>query len=216
MSMKASCRLFVIMANTAPAAVILRRGPSKWVQIIKWHTRDDRFTDGSWFHGRIYEDRCDVSPNGELFVYFVLKNQYSEGYGNAWTAVSRPPWLTALALWTQLGTYGGGGQFVSDSHLILDYGIGSKQHPDHQMRGLKIVAGDIERKRSAAIVADSDWSGYDQMGRVIYTRGGKLFRQSKSRRSADSEVADFTDRVPDPKPPPDWAAKGSTAYKRSR
>lgn len=69
------CRLFVVVAREAPVAVILRRGPSKWVQLIRWDMNNDRFEDGAWFHGRIYEHNCGLSPDGQLFVYHAAKQQ---------------------------------------------------------------------------------------------------------------------------------------------
>lgn len=39
----APARLFVLLAREASAGVILRRGPSKWVQLIKWNTDADTF-----------------------------------------------------------------------------------------------------------------------------------------------------------------------------
>jgi hypothetical protein len=73
MSKAQSCRLYVILARAAPIAVIFRRGPSRWVQIVKWSTNTDTFEEGQWFHGRIYERRCDLSPDGRLLVYFAQK-----------------------------------------------------------------------------------------------------------------------------------------------
>jgi hypothetical protein len=64
-------RLHMILARKAHTAVIFRRGPSKWVQLIKWNTDTDDFDLGQWFHGRIYERRCDLSPDGSLLVYFA-------------------------------------------------------------------------------------------------------------------------------------------------
>jgi hypothetical protein len=95
--MAAVCRLFVIAARDTPVAAVLRRGPSGWYQIIRWDTGSDEFTDGSWFKGRIYEDKCDLSPDGELFVYFCHGGRWRPEYTDAWTAVSRLPWLSALA-----------------------------------------------------------------------------------------------------------------------
>lgn len=60
------CRLHVLLARRAPVAVIFRRGPTKWVQIIRWDTEKDIFEAGQWFHGRIYEGRSDLSPSGKL------------------------------------------------------------------------------------------------------------------------------------------------------
>lgn len=43
--MTTPCRLFVILARSTPAGVILRRGPTEWVQLIRWDTSDDSFRD---------------------------------------------------------------------------------------------------------------------------------------------------------------------------
>ncbi len=100
-------RLYVILAREAPVAVIFRRGPSRWVQMIKWHTDTDTFEEGQWFKGRVYESKCDLSPDGKLLIYFVLKaNRVHPDYGYTWTAISKPPYFTALALWKELGTWG--------------------------------------------------------------------------------------------------------------
>ena len=39
---------------------------------------------------------------------------------SSWTAVSRPPYFTALALWPKNNTYGGGGIFESRTKILLD------------------------------------------------------------------------------------------------
>jgi len=122
-SKPAPARLFVHLAREAPVGVILRRGPTAWVQIILWHTDTDTFEFGQWFHGRIYERACDVSPDGSIFLYGAT--DYSEKIWDApdssmwqWTAMSRPPYLTALALWSKIDDgYYGGGYFV-DGHTV--------------------------------------------------------------------------------------------------
>lgn len=113
-----SVRLYVIQARENPAAVIFRRGPSKHVQLIKWNTDTDEFDEGQWFKGRIYERRCDLSPNGRLLVYFAAN--YKEPFFS-WTAVSKTPNLTALALWPKGDGWGGGGLFNSDSSIMLNH-----------------------------------------------------------------------------------------------
>ena len=65
------CQLFVILARRAPVGLIFRRGPADWTQLIRWDTAADRFDDGQWFKGRIYERRCDISPSGDKLVYFL-------------------------------------------------------------------------------------------------------------------------------------------------
>jgi hypothetical protein len=148
--------------------VLFRRGPSKWVRLIKWNVSDDTFEFGQWFHGRIYERRCDLSPDGRLLIYFVSKfskstladqpgiiesvkawvtgdtTKVNDHYTYAWTAISKPPWLTALALWPKGDCYAGGGLFEDGSTVHLDHpSWQSTPHPRHQPVGLKVRAGAV-------------------------------------------------------------------------
>lgn len=107
--------------------VLLRRGPSKHVLAITWDTLRHEFHAGQWFKGRIYEHRCDLSPSGEQLVYLAANNKPPL---YAWTAVSRPPFLTALALWKNCGTWGGGGVFERERALALNSGAASLQPED--------------------------------------------------------------------------------------
>ncbi len=130
------CRLFIMMARESKSAVIFRRGPSKWTQLIKWDTKNDKFEYGHWFKGRIYEKNCDLSPNGELLLYFVSKFNHKtmkdSEYSFAWTAISKPPWLTALALWPRGAGHFGGGLFEDYRSIALNYSFDMPQpHPDH-------------------------------------------------------------------------------------
>ena len=110
--------LFVIRARSAPRAVIFRRGPSSQVLLVSWNTDTDVFEEGQWFKGRIYERRSDLSPSGNRLVYFASKYKTPL---KTWTAVSRPPWLTALALWPNGDTYGGGGLWEEEDVLRLHH-----------------------------------------------------------------------------------------------
>ena len=127
------CWMFVLLARDAKVGVILRRGPTRWWHVTRWDTRTDQFEKGQWFHGRIYPDQCDLSPDGKLFVYFAGKwraRARDLGYGDVWTAVSRPPYLTALALWPDTSTYGGGGIFFDNQSVQVGW-PGLHHHPDH-------------------------------------------------------------------------------------
>jgi hypothetical protein len=115
MSPKPSTSLFCLIAQDSPVAVVFRKGPSKLVQILRWDLTNDRFERGQWFKGRIYERFCDLSPSGKYLVYWA--GNHKEPYYD-WTAVSRPPYLTALILWPNIGS-DGGGMFSSDSRLQL-------------------------------------------------------------------------------------------------
>ena len=200
--MTPSCRLFVIPARNVPVAAIFRRGPSRWCQVIRWDMDRDEFTNGAWFKGRIYERRCDLSPDGELLVYFCHGGRMRPEYTDSWTAVSRLPWLYALALWPSGTTYGGGGRFVDNRRLILQNGKSQKPHPDHLPNGLDLIDGDAECHSSLGEVEGADWSGYDHTRRLIFAQAGKLYRRTNNR---DDEIANFNDRAPEPLAAPDWA-----------
>lgn len=110
-----TARVTVFMAAKARKAVVLRRGPSKKTQMLSWNLSNDRVIAGQWIKAPVKERECSVSPSGKYFVYFVPKHW---GDIDKWTAVSKPPYFTALALWR--GRWGdGGGFFKSENHLQL-------------------------------------------------------------------------------------------------
>ena len=117
----AATRLYVIVAREAPVAVVFRRGPSKQVELLRWDLETDAVSPGQWLKGRIYERRCDLSPSGELLVYFASKQETKL---RTWTAISRPPFLTALAMWPKGDAWGGGGLFRSSRELLLNHRAG--------------------------------------------------------------------------------------------
>lgn len=137
MSDSASTRLFAILAREAPTAIVFRRGPSKQVLLIKWHLDTDRLEYGQWFKGRIYERRCDLSPSGDLLVYFAAN--YKAPFFS-WTAISKPPYLTALALWPKGDGWGGGGIFDHESSIRLNHrpGEDSLAHGFHLKRKMRV------------------------------------------------------------------------------
>lgn len=116
--MKSSTRIYVIQARRAPVAVVFRRGPSRQVLTVAWDTNSHEFRMGQWFKGRIYEHRCDLSPSGERLIYFAAKHRVPLF---TWTAVSRPPFLTALAMWPKGDSWGGGGLFRNERTISLNH-----------------------------------------------------------------------------------------------
>ena len=115
-------RLYVLLASEAPVGVVLRRGPTKLVQIFMWNRDTDNFTEGQWFKGRIYGDRSDVSPDGRHMIYFAMGGLAwpIPETGWTWTAICELPSLKAKALWGQGDTWGGGGMFLSNDTFWLD------------------------------------------------------------------------------------------------
>jgi len=141
----ASTRLWVLLAREAPVGVIFRRGPSKQVQMIKWNLADDTLEEGQWFKGRIYERRCDLSPDGTFLIYFAAT--YKKPL-ESWTAISRPPCFTALALWPKGDGWNGGGYFVGPRDIHLDHPArASVPHPDFAQGALRFHASSLASHR---------------------------------------------------------------------
>jgi hypothetical protein len=214
-------KLFVITAKHESAAVILRRGPSQWYHVIQWDTRRDQFVHGAWIKGRIYEDRCDVSPDGRLFLYFIHQgSRFRTQFTDSWTAISRVPWLHALVVWPRGETYGGGGRFIDDGTVALRGGHGPTLE-DFPARGIAVASCDWDTPlhHPTDDIPDADWCGSDQEDRIIFSRAGLLFRRSRGK---DTLIADFTDLTPSPQAAPDWArqplgkAPSNKAVNRSR
>lgn len=109
-------RLHVIPAIGCAKALILRRGPTDEVASLLWERSSDQFEMGQWLRGRIYEHRCDISPDGRHMVIFARKPDVRI----AWTSLSRTPWLRAIAFWPQESTMHGGGAFCSEGRLWLN------------------------------------------------------------------------------------------------
>jgi hypothetical protein len=135
-------RMYLLLARRAPVGVVFRRGPSRYVELVRWDVERDEFVRGHWFHGRIYERRCDLSPDGELLVYFAskfTKRTINSDYTYAWTAVSKPPWLTALALWPKGDCWHGGGLFRARRRLMLNHRPDqATPHPKHRPTQLEV------------------------------------------------------------------------------
>jgi hypothetical protein len=127
-------RLHVLMASDTREAVILRKGPTNHVATIGWNRHYDTFQLGQWLKGKIYADRCDLSPDGRHFVYFAMNGQWHGEASGAWTAVSRAPYLKALALYPQGSCWGGGGLFGSASTLWIEGEAPGSLVVEHRMR----------------------------------------------------------------------------------
>ena len=161
------CWLLVFLARDANVGVILRRGPSKRWHVTLWDTERDRFTKGQWFHGQMYPERCDLSPDGKLFIYFAGKHRRRDedaGYGSTWIAVSRPPYLTALALWPIGDTWGGDSVFLDNNTVRIATSTlswGAISHPAHPKGPLNVVEAHSlpksDARRDAAPSCRSGW-----------------------------------------------------------
>ncbi|MSP40182.1 MAG: hypothetical protein EXR70_16970 [Deltaproteobacteria bacterium] len=140
---KIPARLDVILAPKARRAVVLRRGPAKQVCTVGWDLSSDSFELGQWIEGRIHAYCCDLSADGEYFVYWIMKGHNHQGDYD-WTAISRVPYLKAIARWKSSAGLPGGGLFVSDNkcrlhniwyaYLACDEIIEEPNEPDDDFR----------------------------------------------------------------------------------
>ena len=84
-----------------------------------WNRDDDMFAMGQWVAARIYERRCDLSPDGRYLLYFAANGKWSGEVRGSWSAVSRAPYLKAISLYPKGDCWEGGGLFTSSSAFWL-------------------------------------------------------------------------------------------------
>lgn len=113
-------RLSVVLSKSSKNAIVLRRGPSKHVGVFGWDRNTDKFTLTQWLKGRIYEDCCEISPDGKYWIYFGLNGKEHTETKGRWTAIAKYPWLKALNLYSDYNCYHcGGGFFISDNSFSI-------------------------------------------------------------------------------------------------
>ncbi|MBX3730005.1 MAG: hypothetical protein KF858_12530 [Candidatus Sumerlaeia bacterium] len=94
---------------------------------IGWDRDTDEFTVGQWMRGRIYERRCDLSPNGKLLIYFAMNGRWGSEARGAWSAISVAPYLKAKVLYPKGDCWPGGGLFLSAVEYWLNGAAGHEK-----------------------------------------------------------------------------------------
>src|SRR5579862_6532115 len=108
-----ACRLYAIVASKAPVAVVFRRGPSRWWHVLRWELEGPALVHGAWLRASLYPRRSNISPDGRLLGYFAFDGHKSAGEPwYSYFAISKVPWLTALAAWSVMGTWTTGCRFT--------------------------------------------------------------------------------------------------------
>ena len=146
-------RIYCIPAASAPVVAVFRRGPTNWSHVGRWDLEKRRYDPGAWIRGRLFPRRSDLSPNGRWLCYFAHKPAATWGFGEAYVAVSRLPWLTALHAVPTCGTWTRGYHFTEDAgfadadrlRLPIPYGL----------RSTSVVQFAIERVHGWEEAADS-------------------------------------------------------------
>ncbi|MDY7107484.1 MAG: hypothetical protein SYC29_02500 [Planctomycetota bacterium] len=101
---------------SAPYMVVLRRKPSKKFHVLLWNTKSDQIISGSWFTGKLYPKRCDISFDGKWMVYFAMGSG-----GKTWNGVCRLPSLKTIAEGDNGDTtYFGGGYWRDEKTLLVN------------------------------------------------------------------------------------------------
>jgi hypothetical protein len=185
-------RLFGITATRSPVVAVLRRGPSDWSQVSRWDTAAGTFERGAWIHANLYPQRCDLSPDGQWLAYFTLRGSASWRAGTTFIAISRLPWLTALAAWGTCGTWTRGLHFVDDRRT---WEVGEPDEGDieplrrrHRL-GVALTrpaAFAVERRRGWSESADSP--PYDLEGDVWDERRAERLTMERRRPGSDGAV----------------------------
>ena len=146
-------RIYCIPATQAPVVAVFRRGPSHWAHIGRWDLAARRYEPGAWLSGRIFPRRSDLSPDGQYLCYFAHKPSATWEHGEAYVALSKLPWLTALHAFATCGTWTRGYYFIEDcsrddqqmEKLPIPYGL----------RSIPVVQFASERQRGWTEAPDS-------------------------------------------------------------
>lgn len=108
-------RIHLLPARDAPYVVIVRRKPSRWFHVLRLNTKTNEIEHGSWFAGKLYPMRCDVSFDGVWMVYLAMGSN-----GETWNGVCRAPFLRTVAQGSNMGTWFGGGYWPHRKTLLLN------------------------------------------------------------------------------------------------
>lgn len=112
------------LASAANKGIFLYRKSSKVTYLVSfsYEKKKDKLTLGSRFYGKLYPNRCDISPDGADFIYFAMGASLRE-YGakfTSWTAMCKQPEIKAQLFIGQNHTWGGGGVFLSSREIYLN------------------------------------------------------------------------------------------------
>jgi hypothetical protein len=121
--MNQKARISFFLNSSSSKAVIFRRGPSKWTQLLLWDLDNTQIQEGQWFKGRVYLEKSDFSPNGDYLALALAKypNKNNEGEKNySWLSISKPPYFSALLTLISKDGQTCGGYFADDKKLIYN------------------------------------------------------------------------------------------------
>jgi hypothetical protein len=124
--------------------ILLRRPTTTW-HVILWDLAKGTLEHGSWFRGKLYPLRCDLSWDGKLMVYLAM----GSGAATTWNGVCAPPFLKTLAEWDNVGTWNGGGVWLERNALYRNLVA------DCEVKGISTLPAKTEIRRLPS------WRGED-------------------------------------------------------
>ncbi|MEO0938979.1 MAG: hypothetical protein AAFY38_12570 [Pseudomonadota bacterium] len=218
MSTPPTVQLKLFFARGSDRAVILRQGPYKLSRMILWHRGTDYFEDGQWLKHRVYADRSDLSPDGQHFLYFALDGKPGSPTKGSYTALSRPPYFTALALYPIGHTWWGGGFFLSNDTFVGD----GEKDIIGRAEGLSRCTRSWDRTAQREVYTDAKGRAFELPEKTSHhaaarahpdylAKGARLYR----RRGAElSLIRDFTDmEFTEIRAPYDWRSPGDAGHR---
>lgn len=153
MTQSTAPRIYCIPATHKPIVAVFRRGPTTWSHVGRWDLSAGRYEPGAWLNGRIFPRRSDLSPDGRYLCYFAHKPSATWEHGEAYVAISRLPWLTALHAFGTCGTWTRGYYFTEDGSRE-DHGKETLPIP-YGLRAIPVIQFANERRRGWVEAEDS-------------------------------------------------------------
>jgi hypothetical protein len=212
----AYARLHVLLARNARVGLVIRHGTATSVCTLLWDRNEDKFVLGQWMRWRIETETCDLSPDGEHFLYTARKYVNAMSQSDQWTVVSRAPYLKAVAYYPGRGA---GGWFVNDrEYCVRSPGSGPDDRESPEVR--RVESDSPQPSLYAARLARAGWIVKDLRAQFLrrvelvrpagsgwelrhYPQGGYLL--SRGELVADTRCWDWAD-MDDKRLV--WAAKG--------
>jgi hypothetical protein len=119
----------------------------------RWDLEERRYEPGAWLSGRIFPRRSDLSPDGRFLCYFAHKPSATWEHGDAYVALSKLPWLTALHAFGTCGTWTRGYYFTEDKDC--ENREDAKLPGPYGLRSIPVVQFANERRRGWEEAEDS-------------------------------------------------------------
>ena len=151
--MSAAPRIYCIPATQAPVVAVLRRGPTDWCHVGRWDLAQGRYEPGAWLRGRIFPRRSDLSPDGRILCDFAHNPGATWEHGEAYVALSKLPWVTALHAFGTDGTWTRGYHFTQD--IVQDNPESTSVPMPYGLRPQQAVQFAAERRRGWSEAPDS-------------------------------------------------------------